>query len=148
MNASAPLPPQTVLTWKASAWWKSALRNPFRDLLRGLILFWCLGSLSLSLSVFCSALCACVCPSHHKVHVCVCLYMHSVLICEKKRRKKRAHKLNSCRSCCVCRRVGENAWKVSQRARGKSDWRFGIMYRQRCKGHRNYSVGCIKPQSQ
>lgn len=76
MNASAPLPPQTVLTWKASAWWKSALRNPFRDLLRGLKLFWCLGSLFLSLSLFQSfaLLCVHVCVHHITGCMFACVY--------------------------------------------------------------------------
>lgn len=102
MNASAPLPPQTVLTWKASVWWKSALRNPFRDLLRGLILFWCLGSLFLPLS-----LSVCMCVSI----VCVSqLCAHSVLRCPCETDKESIQCI-SCASRGACMCVGESGTK-------------------------------------
>lgn len=44
---------------------------------------------------------------------------------------------------CVWERVEQ---KESQRARGKADWHFSIMLRQRCKGGGNNFIGCIKPQ--
>lgn len=41
---------------------------------------------------------------------------------------------------CVCMQERE-AQKESQRARGKADWHFSIMSRQRCKGGGNNFIG-------
>lgn len=129
MNASAPLPPQTVLTWKASVWWKSALRNPFRDLLRGLILFWCLGSLSLSLSQS-VCVCVCMCPSR------VCFYS----MCRDARARgiKGCIQWISCMHVCgrECNRIG-----VSESEEERLIGVFSIMQRQRCKGGGNNFIG-------
>lgn len=80
--------------------WKSALRNPFRDLLKGLTLFQCLGSLSL-----CVCVRACVCVS--VTRVCLCVHGRDKGGAERKSRPRFWFYLKAETVSCVARPGGD-----------------------------------------